>query len=73
MSGPMADGLRREVLTVLGVGALVVVAVLGAAFGTSLLPTGFQEVVFHSPLLIAVLVGGTAWVLWRIGRRAGPR
>jgi FtsH-binding integral membrane protein len=69
----MADGLRREVLTVLGVGALVVVAVLGVAFGTSLLPTVLQEVVFHSPLLIAVLVGGTAWVLWRIGRRSGPR
>ena len=69
----MADGLRREVLTVLGVGGVVVAVVLGVAFGTSLLPTGVQEVVFHSPLLIAVLVGGTAWVLWRIGRRAGPR
>jgi len=69
----MADGLRHEVLTVLGVGGVVVAVVLGVAFGTSLLPTGVQEVVFHSPLLIAVLVGGTAWVLWRIGRRAGPR
>ena len=73
MIRPMADGLRREVLTVLGVGGVVVAVVLGAAFGTSLLPEGLQEVVFHSPLLIAVLVGGTAWVLWRIGRRAGPR
>ena len=69
----MADGLRREVLTVLGVGGVVVAVVLGVAFGTSLLPTGVQEVVFHSPLLIAVLVGGTAWVLWRIGRRDGTR
>ncbi|HEU0234878.1 MAG TPA: hypothetical protein VFR14_00410 [Candidatus Limnocylindrales bacterium] len=69
----MADGLRREVLTVLGVGGAVVVVVLAAAFGTSLLPEGLQEVVFHSPLLIAVLVGGTAWVLWRIGRRGGTR
>jgi hypothetical protein len=25
-------------------------------------------VVFHTPLLIAVLVGGTAFVLWRILR-----
>ena len=65
--------MRREVLTVLAVGAVVVVAVLGAAFGTSLLPRGVQEFVFHSPLLIVVLVGGTAWVLWRIGRRSGPR
>jgi hypothetical protein len=70
---PDAGGLRREVLTVLGVGAVVVVLVLGAAFGTSLLPTDVQEFVFHSPLLIAVLLAGTAWVLWRIGRRAGPR
>jgi hypothetical protein len=66
-------GLRREVLTVVGVGAIVVAVVLGAAFGTSLLPRDAQEFVFHSPLLIAVLVGGTGWVLWRIGRRTGPR
>jgi len=66
-------GLRREVLTVVGVGAIVVALVLGAAFGTSLLPRDAQEFVFHSPLLIGVLVGGTAWVLWRIGRRTGPR
>jgi hypothetical protein len=65
--------MRRELLTVLGVGALVVAAVLGAAMGTSLLPVSVQELVFHSPLLIAVLLGGTAWVLWRIGRRTGPR
>ena len=73
MNRPVADGLRREVLTVLGVGGAVVAVVLAAAFGTSLLPEGIQEVVFHSPLLIAVLVGGTAWVLWRIGRRDGTR
>jgi hypothetical protein len=66
-------GLGREVLTVVGVGAIVVAVVLGAAFGTSLLPRDAQELVFHSPLLIAVLGAGTAWVLWRIGRRTGPR
>ena len=70
---PDTAGLRREVLTVLGVGAIVVVLVLGAAFGTSLLPEDVQEFVFHSPLLILVLLVGTAWVLWRIGRRSGPR
>jgi hypothetical protein len=68
----VAEGLRREVLTVIGVGAAVVAVVLGAAFGTSLLPRSVQEFVFHSPLLIAVLIGGTGWVLWRIGRRTGP-
>ena len=70
----MAEGgLRRELLTVVGVGALVVAVVLGAAFGTSLLPRDAQELVFHSPLLIAVLLAGTALVLWRIVRRGDPR
>jgi hypothetical protein len=69
----MAEGgLRREILTVVGVCALVAAVVLGAAFGTSLLPRDAQELVFHSPLLIAVLVVGTALVLWRIVRRGDP-
>jgi len=60
----------REVLIVAGA---VVVIVLGAAFLTSVLPTGAQEIVFHTPLAILVLIVGTAWLLWRIARRpAGP-
>jgi heme A synthase len=60
----------REVLVVAGA---VVVVVLGAAFLTSVLPTGAQEIVFHTPLAILVLIVGTAWLLWRIARRpAGP-
>ena len=56
----------REVAIV----ALVVVAVvLGLAVLTSLLPTTFQEVVFHTPLAILVLIVGTGWLLWRISRR----
>jgi FtsH-binding integral membrane protein len=60
----------REVLLV----ALVAVAVvLGAAVLTSVLPTGAQEIVFHTPLAIVVLVVGTGWLLWRISRRPlGP-
>jgi uncharacterized membrane protein len=57
--------------------ALAVVAVvLGAAVVTSFLPTPFQEAIFHGPVLIAVLILGTAWVLWRIARGRpldGPR
>jgi uncharacterized membrane-anchored protein len=60
-------GWREVVL----VAAAVVVVVLGAAFATSLLPASVQEVVFHTPVAIAVLVGGTGWLLWRISRR-GP-
>jgi hypothetical protein len=55
------------------VALVVVVVVLGAAVVTSLLPTGAQEVVFHTPLAIVVLVVGTGWLLWRIARRPpGP-
>ena len=60
----------REVLAVAGV---VVAVVLGAAVLTSILPTGLQEVVFHSPLVVVVLIAGTAWLMWRISRRSpGP-
>ena len=58
----------REVVLVAGV---VVAVVLGAAILTSVLPTSFQEFVFHTPLAIVVLIVGTAWLLWRISRRAG--
>ena len=56
----------REVILV----AMVAVAVvLGAAILTSILPTNLQEIVFHTPLTIVVLIVGTAWLLWRIARR----
>ena len=54
----------------------VVAVVLGAAVLTSLLPTPLQEAIFHGPVLIGVLILGTAWVLWRIARGRpidGPR
>ncbi len=53
------------------VAAVVVAVVLGAAIATSLLPTAAQEIVFHTPLTIVVLIVGTGWLLWRIARR-GP-
>jgi FtsH-binding integral membrane protein len=60
----------REVLLVAGA---AVALVLGAAVLTSILPTGLQEVVFHSPLVVVVLIVGTAWLMWRISRRpSGP-
>ena len=42
------------------------VVVLGAAFVTGLLPTPIQQAIFHGPVLIGVLIVGTAWLLWRI-------
>jgi hypothetical protein len=59
----------REVLIV---GAVAVGVVLGAAILTSVLPTDAQRVIFHTPLLIAVLILGTALVLWRIAARRPP-
>jgi FtsH-binding integral membrane protein len=58
-------GLREVLL----VGALVVAVVLGAAAVTFVLPDAFQQLVFGTPLAIAVLIAGTALVLWRITRR----
>jgi hypothetical protein len=56
----------REVLLI---AAAAVAVVLGAAVLTSVLPTDAQEIVFHTPLAIVVLLLGTGWLLWRIGRR----
>jgi FtsH-binding integral membrane protein len=61
-------GLREVLL----LAAAVVVIVLIAAGVTALLPREGQGVVFHTPLLILVLVVGTALVLWRILRSPGP-
>jgi hypothetical protein len=57
------------------VAVAVVAVVLGAAVLTSILPTAWQEIVFHTPLAILVLIVGTGWLLWRISRQrpAAPR
>jgi heme A synthase len=55
----------REVLLV---AVAVVAVVLGAAALTGLMPTPIQQAIFHGPILIAVLIVGTAWLLWRISR-----
>jgi FtsH-binding integral membrane protein len=61
----------REVLLLAGAAVAVV---FGAAILTSILPTDIQEIVFHTPLAIIVLIAGTGWLLWRISRRPpGPQ
>jgi hypothetical protein len=69
----VADGARlfgwREVLIVAGVAVGVV---LGAAILTAVLPTDAQRVIFHTPLLIGVLILGTGLVLWRLAARRPP-
>jgi uncharacterized membrane protein len=51
------------------VAAVAVAVVLGAGILTGLLPTEIQNVVFHTPVAIGVLIVGTGWLLWRISRR----
>jgi uncharacterized membrane protein len=48
------------------VAAAVVAVVIGAAVLTSFMPIQVQQAIFHGPVLIGVLIVGTAWVLWRI-------
>lgn len=61
-------GLREALL----VGELVVVVVLLAGVATFLLPGDARDVVLRTPLLILILIGGTAGVLWRISRPTRP-
>jgi preprotein translocase subunit SecY len=68
----MAEARQPGIREVLLLAAAVVVTVLVAVGVTAVLPRDGQEVVFHTPLLIIVLLGGTAFVLWRILRHPGP-
>jgi uncharacterized membrane protein YbhN (UPF0104 family) len=62
-----SPGLREALV----VGGLTVLVVLLAAVVTFLLPPEIGNVVFQTPLLIVVLIVGTAAVLLRI-TRPGP-
>ncbi len=68
----MADRARTPGLPEVALVTTIVVAiVLGAAVLTGLLPPDVQSLIVDTPLAIAVLIGGTALVLWRISRRSG--
>ena len=57
-------GIREAFLV-----GVATVAFVGVAVGvTALLPAEARDVVFRTPLLIIVLIVGTAGVLWRITR-----
>ena len=67
--GERAQVGARDVVIVAGI---AVAAVLGAAILTSLMPEGIQRFIFHEPVTIAVLVVGTAVVLWGVATRRPP-
>jgi heme A synthase len=74
-TGPVTGGpppWTASIRDVLVVAVLVVGFVLGAAVLTSLLPAEGQRAVLHAPLVIAVLLGVTSWILWRAARRGPP-
>ena len=48
------------------VAAGVVVVVVGAAVLTGILPAPLQRAIYDGPVLIGILIVGTAWLLWRI-------
>ena len=74
MAEPTSSRGRQPGLREVTIVAVAVVAVvLGLAAATSLLPTEIQELVFHTPLLIGVLIVGTGWWLWRVSRRPPGR
>jgi len=67
-AGHATPGRQPGIREVILLAAAVVLIVLVAAGLTALLPREGQELVFHTPLLIVVLLAGTAIVLWRILR-----
>ncbi len=72
MAEPARPARQPGLRDVLLVAAIAVGAVLGAAVLTSLLPESVQRVIFHGPVIIAVLVVATAGLLLRISTRRPP-
>jgi len=70
-AGTSASARQPGIREVLLVAVAVVLTVFVAAGATALLPRDAQALVFDTPLLIIVLIGGTAIVLWRILRTPG--
>jgi hypothetical protein len=57
---------------VLLVAALVVAGVLGLSVLTGVIPGAGKDLVFQTPIVITILVLGTALMLVRLGRRTPP-
>lgn len=62
---------RDEIREVGRLAVLVVGGVLAIAALSTFVPP-VRDLFDRLPIAIVVLIGGTAWVLWRITRRTGP-
>jgi uncharacterized membrane protein len=62
----VAEGRQPGIGRVVLVAGAIVAVVLGAAVMTGFLPAEVRGAIVHGPVLIAVLLVGTAWLLWRI-------
>lgn len=69
MAEPAESGRQPGLREVLIVAICVVASVIGLAAATRLLPPQVQDVFFHTPFVIIVLIVGTGWWLWRVSRR----
>jgi UDP-N-acetylglucosamine:LPS N-acetylglucosamine transferase len=70
--GPGGEARWRDEIREVGLLAVLVVGgVLGVAALATFVPP-VHDLFDRLPIAIVVLIGGTAWVLWRITRRTGP-
>jgi UDP-N-acetylglucosamine:LPS N-acetylglucosamine transferase len=70
--GPGGEARWRDEIREVGLLAVLVVGgVLGVAALATFVPL-VHDLFDRLPIAIVVLIGGTAWVLWRITRRTGP-
>ena len=60
---------RRSLIDDVRNAAVVLMVVLGIVFATDFLPAPLRDLIVETPLAIGVLIGGTAWLLWRIARK----
>ncbi|TME80869.1 MAG: hypothetical protein E6I45_09440 [Chloroflexi bacterium] len=68
----MAEARTATLRDVLLVAAAVVIVVLGLSVVTGVIPGVGKDLVFQTPVVIAVLVLGTALMLYRVSRRPPP-
>jgi hypothetical protein len=68
----VAESRTATLRDVLFVAGLVVAGVLGVSVLTGVIPGVGKDLVFQTPIVITILVIGTALMLFRVGRRTPP-